>query len=218
MLRLLVVNLYSCSYYLLLLQNHRKIDCLLDEIPELDITNHYRRWLDIPSGVRVFTLDISDSEIRKHHPDLSDAYWDVLEDLKTGFSETSALKDPRRKNSGYICYRHDPVVGEDKALELPIIGHELGHIVDERGTVYGSGGDKHSGRGHYIEKHADIYGIKQYLAGVEGASANIDRILDALAGGATDANSVVAVGDWRRHLFAVAPDPEKPRFLCLAKG
>lgn len=177
-----------------------KIDCLLDEIPELDITNHYRQWLDIPSGVRVFTLDISDSEIRKHHPDLSDAYWDVLEDLKTGFSETGVLKDPRRKNSGYICYRHEPEVDKYEGLELFIIGHELGHIVDERGTVYGAGGgDKaHSGRGHYTEKHADIYGIKQYLAGVEGASANIDRILDSMAWAATDDNSVVAGDDWRK--------------------
>ena len=171
-----------------------KIDCVLDEIPELDITNHYRQWLDIPSTVRVFTLDISDSEIRKHHPDLSDAYWDMLEDLKTTFGETGALKDPRRKNSGYICYHHTP---DAEGLELFIIGHELGHIVDERGHVWGVGGhEAHSGRGYYTEKHADIYGFKKYLA--EVGRANIDRMLDALAGGATDDNSVVAGVDWRK--------------------
>ena len=185
-----------------------KLEYLLQTAPILDKTDYYRQWLDIPSTVHVAAIHIKEDKIKQYYPNLDRIFWEVLADAKNIFSSTCAVKDPRHKDSGYIIRRLTPLDKQYKEIELFSIAHELGHIVTERGTVYGVGGDRaHQGRGHYTEKHADIYGLKRYIADVK--PTDINHIVDWLAWTASssygadfaESKSNGSDGRWRADLI-----------------
>ena len=185
-----------------------KLEYLLQTAPILDKTDYYRQWLDIPSTVHVAAIHIKEDKIKQYYPNLDRIFWEVLADAKNNFSSMCAVKDPRHKNSGYIIRRLTPLDKQYKEIELFSIAHELGHIVSERGTVYGVGGNRaHQGRGHYTEKHADIYGLKRYITDVK--PTDINHIVDWLAWTASssygadfaESKSNGSDGRWRADLI-----------------
>ena len=185
-----------------------KLEYLLQKAPILDKTDYYRQWLNIPSTVHVAAIHLNEDVIKKHCPNLDADFWETLTDVKNYFNTMSSVKDPRYKNSGYIIRRLTGPDKKYKAIELFNISHELGHIVTERGTIYGVGGNRaHHGRGHYTEKHADIYGLKRYLTDV--GPADIHHITNWLAWSASSSQgddfakskSNGSDGRWRADLM-----------------
>ena len=185
-----------------------KLEYLLRKAPILDKTDYYRQWLNIPSTVHVAAIHLKEDTIKKHCPNLDADFWSVLAEAKRNCPAMCAIKDPRYKNSGYIIRRLTASDKQYKALELFAIAHELGHIVAERGTIYGTGGDlAHSGRGHYTEKHADMYGLKRYLTDV--GPADLSHIINWLAWTASssrgddfaESKSNGSDGRWRSDLI-----------------
>ena len=161
------------------------LEWLLQKAPMLDKTDYYRQWLNIPDTVHVAAIHMKESTIRKYYPELDADFWKILTAAKNRFNNMCAVKDPRYKNSGYIIRRLTEADKKYKAIELFGILHELGHIVTERGTVYGVGNEAHKGRGHYTEKHADIYGLKKYIADL--GPTGLSRVTDWLAWTASSA-------------------------------
>ena len=185
-----------------------KLEYLLRKAPILDKTDYYRQWLNIPSTVHVAAIHLKEDTIKKHCPNLDADFWSILAEAKRNLTAMCAIKDPRYKNSGYIIRRLTASDKQYKALELFAIAHELGHIVTERGTIYGTGGDlAHSGRGHYTEKHADMYGLKRYLTDV--GPTDLSHIINWLAWTASssrgddfaESKSNGSDGRWRSDLI-----------------
>jgi hypothetical protein len=88
--------------------------------------------------------------------------WDLLKKLRKRFSHgLCAIVDATSPKSGFI------IIDPDNELSNTIVGvgHELGHLLDEYGAVFGVGGSyAHREQGHYTEKRADIYGLRSYLS------------------------------------------------------
>lgn len=142
-----------------------KLEYLLQQAPILDKTDYYRQWLDIPDTIRVVALHMREDLIKQHYPNLDEVFWEVLRSGKREFDCYCAVKDPRYKNSGYIIRKRGPEDKQYPVIEVFSIAHELGHIIHDRGKVWGVGGNKaHRGKGHYTEKHADITGLNNFLS------------------------------------------------------